>query len=163
MQGYENAPSGTITRARDMRRNPTDAERRLWNALRYLPGTKFRRQVPVTPYFVDFMDHGARLIVELDGGQHADEAAIAYDARRTTFLAAKGYRVLRFWNTDVMQNPQGVLEAIVTALKPSPPGRGRGPAALADGRVRATPATRQSPSPSHGQTAAGPSLSPGRG
>ena len=73
---YETAPAGTVTRARDLRRNPTDAEKRLWLALRQtLPAAKFRRQVPVTPYFADLLSFAARLIVELDGGQHADAEA----------------------------------------------------------------------------------------
>ena len=157
---YETAPAGTVTRARDLRRNPTDAEKRLWLALRQtLPAAKFRRQVPVTPYFADFLSFAARLIVELDGGQHADAEAQAYDARRTAFLERKGYKVLRFWSTDVMQNLQGVLEAIAQNL-PLPPGEGRGPP-RSGGKGEAGTATSKKTSPSHAQVRAGPSLSRG--
>jgi very-short-patch-repair endonuclease len=117
---YGDAPSGTITRARELRRNATDAEKRLWLALRRdLPAARFRRQVPVSPYFIDFMSFAHRLIVELDGGQHAEAAE--YDAARTRFLERKGYRVLRFWNDAVMQNLPGVLEAIQGSLAPRRP------------------------------------------
>ena len=155
---YETAPAGTVTRARDLRRNPTDAEKRLWLALRQtLPAAKFRRQVPVTPYFADFLSFAARLIVELDGGQHADAEAQVYDARRTAFLTRKGYKVLRFWNTDVMQNLHGVLETIAQNL-PLPPGEGRGPP-RSGGKGEASTATSKKTSPSHAQVRAGPSLS----
>ncbi|MFB9058534.1 MULTISPECIES: endonuclease domain-containing protein [Sphingobium] len=100
-----------------MRRNATDAEKRLWTLLREkLPSARFRRQVPIGPYFADFASHAARLIIELDGGQH-DEAA---DAPRTAFLQQEGYRVIRFWNHDVMQNPEGAL-ARIAIFTPHPP------------------------------------------
>ncbi|KEY99906.1 hypothetical protein AI27_00345, partial [Sphingomonas sp. BHC-A] len=103
------APNPTIARARELRRNATDAEKRLWTLLREkLPSARFRRQVPIGPYFADFASHAARLIIELDGGQH-DKAA---DAPRTAFLQQEGYRVIRFWNHDVMQNPEGALARI---------------------------------------------------
>ena len=111
------APNPTITRARDLRRNATAAEKLLWTFLREkLPSTKFRRQVPIGPYFADFASHSARLIIELDGGQH-DEAT---DAARTAFLEQEGYRVIRFWNHDVMQNIEGILATIAT-FTPHPP------------------------------------------
>lgn len=83
----------------------------MWRALREkLPGTKWRRQVPIGPYFADFLCFSAKLIVEIDGGQHAE--AVDYDQRRTCFPEAQGYRILRFWNNDVMENMEGVLAQI---------------------------------------------------
>ncbi|MFC3440158.1 endonuclease domain-containing protein [Sphingobium rhizovicinum] len=105
-------------RARELRRAATDAEKRLWALLRQrLPAAKFRRQVPLGPYFADFASHAGRLILEIDGGQH-DEAT---DADRTAFLNGEGYHVIRFWNHDVMQNPEGVLATIAAAFTPHPP------------------------------------------
>ncbi len=105
--------------ARNLRRNMTDAERTLWHRLRAgQTGAKFRRQQPIGPYIVDFVCFDRRLIVELDGGQHAD--AIAYDAARTRWLETQGFTVLRFWNNDIMSNIEGVLVRIMEALPPSP-------------------------------------------
>jgi very-short-patch-repair endonuclease len=114
MRSYTGQPSGTVPRARALRRDATEAEKVLWRGLRALSGTKWRRQVPVGPYFADFLCFGAKLIVEADGGQHADAAE--YDARRTRFLEAQGYRVIRFWNNDVLANLNGVLEQISLSL-----------------------------------------------
>jgi very-short-patch-repair endonuclease len=98
---------------RCLRHRSTDAERRLWRHLRdrRLGGFKFRRQVPIGTYVVDFLCHEAQLVVEVDGGQHAK--ATVKDARRTAYLSAKGYRVLRFWNNDVLGNTEGVLARIL--------------------------------------------------
>ena len=101
----------------------TDAEATLWRRLRsgQLQGTKFRRQVPIGGFIVDFCSRIPKLVVEIDGGQHADNAL--QDAARTHVLAAHGYTVLRFWNNDVLTNIEGVLAAIaqaVTAPSPSP-------------------------------------------
>ena len=106
----------SIQRARALRAAMTDAEQALWRALRQkqLDGTRFRRQQPLGPYVADFYCAAAKLIVEVDGGQHADGA----DAARDAWLAARGYRVLRFWNPDVRDNLEGVLETIRTALTP---------------------------------------------
>ena len=95
----------------------TDAEHRLWYRLRAgrLEGWKFRRQVPIGCYVADFLCEQARLVVEVDGGQHADREQ--HDAQRTEALRACGYRVIRFWNSDVLGNLEGVLETIVTALR----------------------------------------------
>jgi very-short-patch-repair endonuclease len=113
-------PALTVFRSRELRRNATDAEKLLWKALREkLSNLKFRRQVPLGPYFADFVSHSARLIVEVDGGQHA--TAEDYDAARTAFLNDEGYRVIRFWNNDVTQNIEGVLATIASALPPHPP------------------------------------------
>jgi very-short-patch-repair endonuclease len=114
--------------ARQMRAAPTEAERKLWWHLRHrLPvlGTHFRRQVRIKRYIVDFACHAAHLVVEIDGGQHASTTVA--DAERTKILEANGYRVLRFWNNDVLGNMEGVLEEIQRALtatptpNPSPP------------------------------------------
>jgi very-short-patch-repair endonuclease len=109
---------------RRLRRNQTEAERILWFRLRdrRLNGWKFRRQFPVDRYVVDFFCADARLIIELDGGQHAVRTDA--DAQRTKVLEAMGYMVLRYWNNDIMQNTDGVLEDIYAALerhRPEPP------------------------------------------
>jgi adenine-specific DNA-methyltransferase len=103
-------------RAKKLRRDQTDVERKLWLALRdrRLGGKKFRRQVPIGSYIVDFLCLEQKLIVELDGGQHGEQAA--YDDRRTDFLSGEGYRVLRFWNNDAIENFDGVLMTIAEAL-----------------------------------------------
>ena len=104
-------------RARSLRRRSTDAERALWAKLRSrgLHGVKFRRQVPMGLYVVDFLCEEARLIVELDGGQHL--AQRESDAGRTRWLESRGYKVLRFWNHDVLPRPDAVLEAIRLTLE----------------------------------------------
>jgi very-short-patch-repair endonuclease len=102
-------------RARQLRRDATDAERRLWSALRdrRLKGYRFRRQHPIGNYIVDFACTEHRLIVEADGGQHADNQA---DRCRTARLEAEGWRMLRFWNNDILSNANGVAETILRAL-----------------------------------------------
>jgi very-short-patch-repair endonuclease len=108
-----------ISLARQLRRAETDAERTLWLQLRdrRLGGWKFRRQAPVGPYVLDFLCADGRLIVELDGGQHAERCV--EDRQRTRTLEAMGYLVLRFWNTDVLTNMSGVLEVIAATLSPA--------------------------------------------
>lgn len=98
-----------------MRRDDTNAEARLWNVLRdrRLGGWKWRRQVPVDHYIADFLCVDAKLVVELDGGQHSEQ--VAYDARRTAELKLQGFRVLRFWNSDVLRNRTGVCLTILEA------------------------------------------------
>jgi very-short-patch-repair endonuclease len=102
-------------RARALRRDDTEAEARLWNALRArrLGGWRWRRQVPTGPFIVDFLCVEAGLVVELDGGQHTDQAD--YDARRTTHLEGLGLRVIRFWNAEVLTNRDGVCLTILRA------------------------------------------------
>ncbi len=111
-----------IERARELRQRSTDAERRLWRYLRnrQLAGVKFRRQVPIGPYIVDFLAAEPGLVVEIDGGQHALQQD--YDRRRTAWLEAQGYRVIRLWSNEALSNTEGVVEAIATALakRPSP-------------------------------------------
>jgi len=111
--------SNQRSRARAMRGAPTDSELRLWRLLRdrRLSGFKFRRQVPVGPYIVDFLCVGAKLIVEADGSQHAESLR---DNVRDAYLASQGWKVLRFWNNEVVQNREGVLETIYAHAKPSP-------------------------------------------
>ncbi|HWT18612.1 MAG TPA: endonuclease domain-containing protein [Variovorax sp.] len=108
-------------RARSLRATPTDAEALLWHHLRdrRMADRKFRRQRPMGPYFVDFACVEAKLIVELDGGQHVEAAA--YDENRTRFLQAQGYRVLRFWNNEVLTQTDAVRERILQALQEGNP------------------------------------------
>ncbi len=119
----------------------TEAERRVWYAVRNhrFHGFGFRRQVPIGPYVADFVCHGAKLVVELDGGQHGAEGEMERDRRRTAFLERAGYRVIRFWNTEVFTEWDGVQHRLAAALgvldperldtpHPDPPpqgGRGR--------------------------------------
>ena len=104
--------SPTIKRARRLRREETPAERKLWGCLRNrgLGGFRWKRQEPVGPYFADFLCPGLGLVVELDGGQHSENADV--DARRTVFLESQGLRVLRFWNYEVM----GDLDAVCATI-----------------------------------------------
>jgi len=120
--------------ARSMRRMPTDAEQKLWAHLHRLgmKGSHFRRQVRIGRYIVDFACHKERVVIEVDGGQHADNAA---DAARSRFIEERGYRVLRFWNNDVLGNIDGVLEVIANAI-------------AANGSKERNPATDSSASPS---------------
>ena len=105
--------------AKDLRVNSTDAEQRLWQRLRnrQLGGHKFRRQVTVGPFIADFACIDARLIVEIDGGQHCEQR----DGARTEFLTSRGYRVIRFWNHDVLENIEGVLQSILIKIEDQAP------------------------------------------
>jgi len=125
----------TRVRARALRQDLTKAERTIWYGLRAhrLEGASFRRQTPIGPYIADFVSHAAKLVIEIDGGQHFEEGHEARDKRRDAFLAAKGFRVLRFSNHDVMTNRVGVLETIAAAVRearapslPSPASGGGG-------------------------------------
>ena len=95
----------------------------LWAALKQLelPQGHFRRQAPIGPYFTDFAHHGARLVIELDGGQHGYDEGLGRDTLRTAYLEKRGYRVIRFWNNDVDENLSGVVESILAALAAAPP------------------------------------------
>ena len=137
MTGYTGQ---TLARAQRLRREMTDAERKLWSALRnrQLDDAKFRRQQPIGPFIADFVCQERRLIIEADGGQHSTSAP---DDRRTAFLESKGYRVLRFWNHDILSNLDGVAQVIATALSTPHPAR----------------ALRESPSPSRGEGFSGAS------
>jgi len=107
-------------RARKLRKNMTDAERTLWRALRHrqIKGYKFRRQQPIGPYIVDFICCGMKIIIEVDGGQHAENAA--KDQKRTAWLEEKGYRVLRFWNNEVLGDIEAVCERIWNVIDETP-------------------------------------------
>ena len=100
----------------------TDAETKIWQRLRAhrFQGLSFRRQLPVGPYIVDFVCLEARLIIEIDGGQHAADQA-TYDAKRDAWLQREDFRILRFWNNDVLKNLRGVLERIAEAVQEPPP------------------------------------------
>ena len=104
--------------ARYLRKNKTSAERRLWRELRPLEqvGFKFRQQVPIDRFIVDFACLSQRLIIEVDGGMHSSEAELRKDAVRERYLRDQGFRVLRFWNADVRENMQGVMDTVVAAL-----------------------------------------------
>jgi very-short-patch-repair endonuclease len=106
-------------RARSLRRNMSNAERKLWYALhlKQLDGARFRRQHPIGPYIVDFVCLEKRLIVEVDGPQHAGEEHVARDARRDRWLGAEGYCVMRFQTIDVYHNLGGVVDTIWAALR----------------------------------------------
>lgn len=118
-KAYDRIPT---LRSRELRNNATVAERKLWQYIRnrQLSGTRFNRQVPIGPFICDFVARTPKLIVELDGGPHS--VRTAEDKRRTQFLESRGYRVLRFWNNDVLENAQGVLQLIQQTLadRPSP-------------------------------------------
>jgi len=109
--------------ARRLRRSMTDAERALWKRLRAhrFRHTGVRRQTPIGPYIVDFVCHKTKLVIEIDGGQHTQAAQSAADQQRTAWLVKRGYRVLRFWNNEVLKNMDGVLDQIETALRATPP------------------------------------------
>ncbi len=106
---------GMVSRARRLRRNMPDAEKKLWAELRgrRLAGLKFRRQHPIGPYIADFVCHNPKLVIELDGDQHGRKEHSKDDAVRTEWLNAKGFKVLRFWNNDVIQTMDSVLETIL--------------------------------------------------
>jgi very-short-patch-repair endonuclease len=129
-------PSVATTRARTLRSQMTDAERKLWFALRdrRFANFKFRRQVPLGPFIGDFVCFSARLVVEVDGSQHADSAR---DERRDRWLAANDFLVKRFWNNDVLANIEGVLTVILEVLHERTPHPAR--------------ATRGRPSPAGGE------------
>lgn len=101
-------------KARELRKNQTSQEAKLWRLLRNKQYKKlpFKRQHPIGNYIVDFICLEKKLIIELDGGQHNEEVNIKYDTERTVFLNAKGYTVLRFWNNDIDNNIEGVFETI---------------------------------------------------
>jgi very-short-patch-repair endonuclease len=104
--------------ARNLRQRQTDAERKLWAKLRskQLEGVKFRRQQPIGPYIVDFVSFEKKIVVEIDGGQHNDDMIREKDEARTTLIEGKGYRLLRFWDNEVLTNTEGVLEKIRASL-----------------------------------------------
>ena len=129
--------------AQQLRNGATDCERLLWLELRgrRLGGYKFSRQIPVGRYICDFICRRSMLVVELDGGQHSAEA----DAVRTQVLERAGYRVIRFWNNEVVENLGGVLQAILAELEAGPPPN---PLSVGEGEFSRTSSSSPSPSPS---------------
>jgi very-short-patch-repair endonuclease len=111
-EGGDKMTSNSTARARELRHNQTDAERKFWSRVRdrRFFGLKFRRQVPVGPYIADFQCFDKRIIVELDGGQHASNSI--RDLKRTEYLESQGFRVIRFWDNDVLRNIDGVLSEL---------------------------------------------------
>ena len=114
---YDRTPT---RRSRELRNNPTEAEKRLWAYVRnrQVQQTRFNRQVPIGRYICDFVARSPKLVIELDGGQHAEQGD--RDAARASYLEREGYRVLRFWNNDVLQRIEGVLMVTEEALKDRP-------------------------------------------
>jgi len=110
--------STTLAQAKTLRKNMTVQEKTLWNILRNnkFYGLKFRRQVPIGNYIVDFVCEIHNMIIELDGGQHNEPDNIEYDKQRTEFLENKGYKVLRFWNNEIDNNIDGVCEVIYKTI-----------------------------------------------
>ena len=109
-------------RARQLRKRTTDAEKVLWHQRRdkQLSGCRFRRQAPVGDYIVDFACFTPRLVIELDGGQHAEISQQKHDTARTEWLESQGFRVVRFWNNDVLKNTEGVVLEITRTLEQYP-------------------------------------------
>lgn len=117
---------GLLILAKNMRKNPTDAESILWYQLRgnRFCGYKFKRQVVIGSYIVDFLAAAQKLVIETDGGQHSDIIHKAKDITRTEYLESQGYRVLRFWNNEILNETNAVLESIYNELQrphPIPP------------------------------------------
>ena len=115
------------TRAKQLRKSLTPEEAKLWVQLRYLNrrGYHFRRQAPVDGYILDFVDFGQRLIVEVDGSQHAETEHERRDAERDAHFTAAGFMVLRFWNIDIHRAMDGVIDKIQSVLKEPPPAHTR--------------------------------------
>jgi len=113
----EKRNTAKITKARTLRKNSTDAERLLWKHLRMrqLGAYKFRRQQPIGAFIVDFVCQKAKLIIELDGGQHTGQ--VEYDEKRSAWLQDHGYRILRFWNHDVLKMPDVVMSKILEQIE----------------------------------------------
>jgi very-short-patch-repair endonuclease len=116
----KHAAHGPHARARALRQDMTEHEKRVWRILRsgQIKGHKFRRQVPIGCYIADFVCHKARLILEIDGGQH--DRSSCREAERTEFLQNEGYRLLRFWNNEILENLDGIHRTIADALATSP-------------------------------------------
>ena len=150
--------SDRTVRARALRGRMTNAECKLWFALRdrRFASFKFRRQVPVGPFIADFVCYGARVVVEVDGGQHADSTV---DRRRDKWFGAKGFLVLRFWNNDVLSNLEGVLSSILAVMRKRTPH----PARAARGRPSPARGEGIEPAARAGETSAQAVLAARRG
>ena len=108
-----------IEKSRQLRKNMTSQERKLWNIIRERRffGYRFRRQFPISSYIVDFVCREKRIIIEIDGGQHNEIQNIEYDNKRTEFLKSEGFQVIRFWNNDVDNNMDGIYERLKEVFK----------------------------------------------
>ncbi len=115
--GVKRQVKDPVSRARNLRAEATDAEKLLWSHLRrhQVLGYQFRRQEPIGKYIADFVCYQKRLVIELDGGQHIEQ--LDYDSERSRWLETRGFRVVRFWNEDVLSNAEGVLSVIVMFLE----------------------------------------------
>ncbi len=139
---FKRATPKDISRSRQLRSNATEAERLLWWKLRELKklGHHFRRQAPFRSYTLDFVEHNCQIVIELDGGQHNTNEHRAHDQRRDKLLKSQGYSTLRFWNNDVLENLDTVVDTIIAALKKRkhrpPPARGSRPLAPSPQRGR---------------------------
>ena len=113
----------SIATAKSLRKRMTDAERRLWYRLRAhrLAGLKFKRQVPIGPFVADFASLSKKIVIELDGGQHSNNL---YDASRDQYMRERGFRVLRFWNNDVLRSTDAILEIMQLAVSEKTPSPG---------------------------------------
>jgi very-short-patch-repair endonuclease len=115
---HTNIDTRTRSTAKRLRRDQTDAERKMWRLLRPFrdDGISFRRQAPIGSYVADFVWLGGKLLIEIDGGQHSEASMLARDAVRTQWLQSQGFEVLRFWNNDVMRNGEGCQQVIAEAI-----------------------------------------------
>ena len=122
-QGTQRAVDKRVPRARTLRRDATEAEKKLWQFLRQTPFKQhhFRRQATIGSYFADFASHQLRIVIELDGGQHSEN--VTKDAVRTSWLERQGFRVIRFWNNEMLTNLDAVAAVIERALAHPSPGR----------------------------------------
>jgi very-short-patch-repair endonuclease len=138
MPRWQDIPKVNFQRAREMRREPTAAEKKLWQHIHAGKlGTRVRRQMIIGPYIADFVLTDHKIILEVDGPTYGDDDRIEYDAARTEWLEQKGYRVIRIGNLAILQNISGVLERIELAIAetpPNPPAKARGNQNLADTR-----------------------------
>jgi len=118
MVNHHEYKASTLKNARNLRHNMTKEEVKLWNRLknRQLLNLKFRRQVPIGEYVVDFFCTEKNFIIELDGGQHNEPSNIEYDEKRTEYLQQQGYKVLRFWNDEVWNNFADVIDKIISEV-----------------------------------------------
>jgi very-short-patch-repair endonuclease len=112
--------SRPTAQARELRNNPTEAEKALWHQLnaRKISGVRFNRQVPIGPFICDFVSRSLKLVIEVDGGQH--DWNVEDDRRRTEFLESQGYKVIRFWNNDVIERIEGVVREIERVISDMP-------------------------------------------
>ena len=150
-----------IEKSRELRKNMTSQERKLWNIIRNRQffGYRFRRQFPIGEYIVDFICREKKIIIEIDGGQHNEKQNIEYDNKRTEYLNSEGYQVVRFWNSEIDGNVEGVYEQLkvvfgissITPTQPSPSREGvreNTPSQLSPSREGVRENTPSQPSPS---------------